>query len=96
MVAEERRELLQQGLATHLGAELATLLISELPPVDWSEIATKSDLAELRTELRSELNELRGELGAVKLEVIKQTRVFVATMGGVVVAMSGAMAALGG
>jgi hypothetical protein len=38
---------------------------------DFSDLATKSDLALLRSEIREEIGEVRGELVALELRMIK-------------------------
>ena len=55
MVVDERsRHELYRRLEEVLGPEAATTLIEHLPPVGWSDVATKHDLAglEQRIELR--------------------------------------------
>ena len=36
--------------------------MSAIPTIDWTDLATKDDLALLRSELRGEMGELRSEL----------------------------------
>ena len=58
---DDRRELFDL-LESGLGSRTAALLMAHLPPIGWEHLATKSDLASLRSELRGEMAELRGEL----------------------------------
>ena len=57
--------------------ETATALVERLPP-DWAEVATKTDLAELRTELCGEMTELRtelrGEMTAMETRISRDLR----------------------
>ena len=55
------RDQLYRSAVEALGQEEAETLMSSLPPMDWTEIATKSDLRELegRLELRFESLENR-------------------------------------
>ncbi len=36
--------------------------MEHLPPVDWTEVATKADIDRLRTEIRAEFDQLRMEM----------------------------------
>lgn len=45
-----------------MGRTAATTLMEYLPANGWREVATVSDIDNLRTELRSEMTELRSEL----------------------------------
>ncbi|MDQ4097694.1 MAG: hypothetical protein M3144_07490 [Actinomycetota bacterium] len=49
-------------LEQELGPEAAATLMELLPPVGWSDVARRSDLAQLSAELRGEMAELRTEL----------------------------------
>ena len=68
------------------GVERAAQLMELLPPVGMSELATKTDVAdvraevaELRGDLRTEMADLRTELGT---EMADQTRTLVLAMAG--------------
>jgi hypothetical protein len=55
-VDEQRlRRSLHDRLEASLGADEAALLMEYLPPVGWSDIATKRDLDTAITELKSSL-----------------------------------------
>jgi ribosomal protein L29 len=63
MPVEERRRLhLYEVARDRLGVDAADTLMELLPPMDPSELATRSDLALTRSELRTEMAELRTEL----------------------------------
>lgn len=77
---ETARSKLLAKLNELLGAEEAATLMERLHPQDWSQLATKDDLAEMRSEVRGEIAELRSEvrgeiaearfeIGAVRSEV---------------------------
>jgi hypothetical protein len=61
-ISEAARNDLYNGLRDVLGPERAETLMSAVPLHDLDEVATKGDLAQLRTDLRAEMAELRGEL----------------------------------
>ena len=63
-VDEGARFRLFESAQRHLGHDEAITLMEMLPPVAWSEVATKADLAVLGSELRAEMSDLRGELKA--------------------------------
>lgn len=65
MNSDDRTRLnLFQKLEATLGPEEANTLMAHLPPVTWNQLATKSDLEQLRTELRVELASLGTSLRA--------------------------------
>jgi hypothetical protein len=47
----ERREALRQALAAQIGEDEAATLMEQLPPFDWSRLATKDDLARLEDRI---------------------------------------------
>jgi hypothetical protein len=56
-ISEAERADLYTGLAEVLGPGRAEILMAQLPRFDPNDVATKADLADLRTELRTELRE---------------------------------------
>jgi len=64
----ERREL-YDALQHTLGAVPATTLMDLLPPVGWADVARRSDVDNLRTELRGEMAKLRGEMAELRGEM---------------------------
>lgn len=48
-IDERARHELHRKLEEVLGAEEAATLMAHLPPVGWADVATKQDLAQLRT-----------------------------------------------
>lgn len=60
---------LHHRLAEHMDPETADALVERLPP-DWEQIATKSDLAELRGELATLRTDLSRDLRAVMFMVV--------------------------
>ena len=60
--------------------EMADAIMESMPPVEWSELVTKHDLAlttrelraemgELRVELKTEMNELRGDIAKISYDL---------------------------
>src|SRR3954468_11485963 len=89
-VSEAQRRALHDGLVRKLGADVADTLMDYLPPAGWSDLARRSDLDKLRTdmhamesrmdarfaELRTELAELRAWTSE---KFASQTRWFMAS-----------------
>ena len=71
-ISEKVRWALMRRLIEVLGEEEAETLMESLPPVVWSQLATKDDLAALEERLRAEMNgqfaQLRGEFAELKGE----------------------------
>ena len=56
------RDQLYRRAVEVLGEEEADTLMASLPPMDWSQIATKSDVEGLRAATKTDLRELKLEL----------------------------------
>lgn len=69
MVNELDRRTLLTALETSLGREAAITMMSLLPPVDWDDIARRSDVESMATVLRGEMDSLRGEMGELRGEM---------------------------
>lgn len=67
-ISEQARHELYLRLEEALGGEAATTLMEHLPPVGWSDVATKRDLDVLEQRLRADV---RAEINSA---VISQTR----------------------
>ena len=50
-ITEQSRLNLYESMREHHGEEVAVTLMEMLPPVGWADIATKSDLEHLRSEI---------------------------------------------
>ena len=94
--------VLHRKIAEHMDTETADALIERLPP-DWEQLATKTDVARLGTELRGEMAELRGEMGELRGELrggMAELRSEMATLGadlgGKITALAAAMESMEG
>ncbi len=58
-VTEAERYRLYESLKASLGTPEAETFMNLMPHDDWSEFAMKTDIAELRAEMRAEFAELR-------------------------------------
>ena len=85
-ISEAARADLYTGLAEILGRDRAETLMAQLPRFDPIDVATKSDLAELRTELRTEL---RNGLAAVNQRLDRLFLTLLVGMFGLVAAVVG-------
>jgi hypothetical protein len=65
MVSDHDRDDLYVAVVESLGAGAADTLMELLPPVGWTDVARKSDIA----ELRGEMAELRGEMAQLRAHV---------------------------
>ena len=91
------RDQLYRSAVEMLGREEADTLMASLPPMDWSEMATKSDLALLKTDLdllrtdlddRFETFELR-LMAQVDRSLRQQTQWMIGGLGAMAVSMLG-------
>lgn len=85
MSTDDDRRTIYNALEHSIGPHPAALLMAQLPPVGWAELATKHDLAGVRgemAELRGEMAELRaelrGEMAELRAEVHSQVPKFIA------------------
>jgi hypothetical protein len=62
VVSASARNRLFNTLRSQLGDEDAATLMDSLPPGGWDDVATKTDLREVRSELKTEIADLRSEL----------------------------------
>jgi hypothetical protein len=65
---EERRELFDL-LEAGLGSRGASLLMSQLPPVGWADLATKTDIGDVRSEMTRLRAEFKGEMADLRTEM---------------------------
>ena len=77
-VDEGARFRLFESAQRQLGHDEAITLMEMLPPVEWSDVATKADLGVLSSELRAEMSQLRGELRAEMAELRGELRTEIA------------------
>lgn len=102
-INEQQRLGLHNALASQIGGDMAGVLMSSLPPFDWSQVATKDDLRNLPT--RDEMNmkfagtdvkfagmevkfaEIRTEIANLRTEMQKGFRVAMTTVIGLNIAL---------
>ena len=58
-LTEQNKRRLHARLCEVIGTEEADILMEQLPPITWTEFATKRDLDELRIATKRDLDELR-------------------------------------
>ena len=58
----DRLDLRQELERIFNNPRIAEIAMEAMPPIDYSQLATKRDLDAMRAELRGEMSELRGEL----------------------------------
>ncbi len=69
MVTDVRRRRLFDALVRELGEDSAETLMELLPPMDWSELARRAEMAAMDGRLTAELGGLRGEMGGLRGEM---------------------------
>lgn len=69
MESESDRFALHDKVRQVLGPREGDILMEHLPPVGWSHLASKDDLALTRVELREEMGELRATLRTEMAEI---------------------------
>ena len=63
MAVDEKTRLdLRRAFEELLGPALANVAMEAMPPLDYDQLASKSDVDHVRIEVRGELAQLRGEL----------------------------------
>ncbi len=86
MIDEGARHRLHGRLDEVLGTEEATTLMAHLPPVGWSDVATKRDIGNLELKLEN----LKDELTAlIESRLSGMLRSLVALMTGLVLTVAG-------
>ena len=68
------RDRFYRKIESLLGPEDAEFLMDALPAAGWADLATRSDLRDVRSELRTEIAELRSELKTEMAELRAEMR----------------------
>ncbi len=71
-ISEAARADLYNGLSDLLGPERAETLMTHLPIYDPVEAATKSDVAGLRVDIKSDVGGLRADIGALESRLVSR------------------------
>lgn len=67
-ISEAERHEIYELIKAATSDWVANNVMSLLPPVGWADVATKSDLESLRTEMHAEFGSVGSELGSVRSE----------------------------
>jgi hypothetical protein len=106
MTIDEKTRLdLRQEFEKLMGTRLADAAMEAMPPLDYDQLASKTDVTNLGIELRGELAEMRGEIAGVRGEISQlrgdlkndmgnQLRIMVLTQVTTIAAVVGVMARL--
>ncbi len=95
-IDEKTRLDLRQELEKLFGTRLADAAMEAMPPLDYQQLVTKADLANLGIELRGEMAELRGGLRGEMAELRGELRGGVAGVLGEIAELRGEIAGVRG
>ncbi len=65
-ISEAERHEIYELIRAATSDRVANNVMSMLPPVGWADVATKSELDSLRTEMRSEFSAVRADIRAME------------------------------
>ena len=65
-ISEAERHEIYELIRAATSDRVANNVMSMLPPVGWADVATKSELDSLRTEMRSEFSAVRADIRALE------------------------------
>ena len=96
---DDRRFRVRETLTKHFGDEFARDFMSITPTINWSDVATKSDLDALEGRMDRRLAEMKGEMdhrfaemkGEMHSLVRSQTIALTAILGGLMTVMTSAL-----
>ena len=94
MLTEAQRHQLYNELTEVLSTEGAAILMDVIGSVTITELATKTDIAELRSEVRSETASLRADMAELKQELTRTFATLLFVSQGVLVSIVGLLVAL--
>ena len=70
----ERFQMHESLIHTH-GKEVADIIMEHLPPTGWGDVARRSDVADLRSSFAKDMEILRMEMQAFRLEMRSEMHV---------------------
>ena len=102
-IDENTRLDLRQAFEELIGPDLAHAAMEAMPPLDYNQFATKTDVDNLGVSLRAEISELRGELhtglgaleSSMELRLAKNLRATMLTQIATMAAFAGLITGLG-
>lgn len=66
---EDQRYRMHSAFRQVHGEEVASVIMEHLPPAGWSHLATKSDVDNLRIELKAEMQVLRSDMQSLRSDL---------------------------
>lgn len=85
---DDRRFRVREALTKHFGDEFARDFMSITPTINWTDVATKSDLDALEGRMDRRFAEMKGEMHSL---VRSQTIALTAILGGLMTVMTTAL-----
>ncbi len=96
MDEKTRLDLRQKFEKIFDSSHLANAVMKAMPSIDYEELATKTDLTNLRVELRGEMGELRGEMAELRGDLCTEMAELRADLRGEISGLRGEMSEMRG
>jgi hypothetical protein len=94
-VTEAQRHQLYESIKTHLGEPEAETFMSLMPP-DWSDVATRSDVAALKSDMAGLRAELKSDMAALETRLLRTMGTWLFTSQAILVTAVGTIVAVFG
>jgi hypothetical protein len=94
-VTEAQRHQLYESIKTHLGEPEAETFMNLMPP-DWSDVATKSDVVALKSDMAGLRAEIKSDMAALETRLLRTMGTWLFTSQAILVTAVGTIVAVFG